>query len=116
MRTEVRHFNVFFSFRSLSATKMTWALLALVWSSETQYTRKSSILLTQHPTLRVGSTRPGLVSARGNPSWTQLLSPQSFPRHLATFMPLHHIGVYASYRTIENAGSTPNVYEIATYT
>jgi hypothetical protein len=59
---------------------------------------------------------PGLVSARGNPSWTQLLSPQSFPRHLATFMPLHHIGVYASYRTIENAGSTPNVYETATYT
>jgi hypothetical protein len=34
---------------------------------------------------------PGLVSARGYPSGTQLLSPQSFSRHLATaFIPLQY--------------------------
>jgi hypothetical protein len=52
---------------------------------ETQCARLTvaSTLFTQRPTLRVGTTLV-LVSAWGNPSWTQPLSPQSLPRHLAT--------------------------------
>ena len=40
-----QRFGYIFFFRSLSATKMTWALFALVWSIETQYaTGRTAVL------------------------------------------------------------------------